>query len=129
MRVSHCASCSLTLSYHSCFSDFHWDNLHCQHVAWIFPSSLTHLGSVFFPPAKSKAARFIGLPPSPPTLSVAPCPLTSAPCAGQMVLQSLAAAICNRIWGYEHISLCVRRLFTDNLPDGPTHSMCCVWKS
>ena len=85
----------------------------------------------FFPPAKSKAARFIGLPPPPPipTPSAAPCPLTSTPCAGQMVLQSMAAAICGRIWGYERVSLCVCRLFTDSLPDGPTHSMCCVWNS
>lgn len=77
------------------------------------------------PGSKSKAGPFHPFisSPSPPPPLAAPCPLTSAPRAGQM------AAICSNIWGYKLASLCVCRLFTNGPAGGPTHFTRCVWIS
>lgn len=95
--------------------------------AWIFPNPLPSSGWVTdplilrsSPASKSKAARFIPL--SLPPLAPSPLCAHSLPlhvqgrwCSGLLS----AAAICSNVWGYEHASLCVCRLFTNALPDGP----------
>ena len=106
------------------------DCVHSQlFVAFPFVShhlteSLTHLFSALSRQQKQSSTfhPFISTPLL-ALLPAAPCPLTSAPRAGQM------AAICSNIWGYKLASLCVCRLFTNGPSDGPTHCTRCVWIS